>query len=31
MLEMAEQVLLHQLEAQSPSLANWNAALEAYR
>jgi molecular chaperone DnaJ len=31
MLEMAEQVLLHHLEAQSPSLANWNAALEAYR
>lgn len=31
MLEMAEQVLLHQLEAQSPSLANWNAALESYR
>lgn len=31
MLEMAEELLAQQIDAQSPSLASWNAALDAYR
>jgi molecular chaperone DnaJ len=31
MLEMAEQVLQHQLASQSPALAGWHTLLETYR
>jgi hypothetical protein len=31
MLEMAEQVLQHQLASQSPALAGWNDVLDAHR
>jgi hypothetical protein len=31
MLEMAEQVLQHQLDSQCPALAAWNVVLDAHR